>query len=887
MASSQMDIDGGEMEPVCQLSRLPSELVIYILKKLSPRDVLHFGLTCGAFWQIATDPQLWRHLHNQAADPLRLHLAPNLHETLSRTSVKTVDVKRTRAVSRKGKERMTSEEPRTSPVDEWKSWASLTLVRDNAARQLAFYSIGDQSRILLGKYGETVASLVGMLESRDGSVSPSTTVNTLKSLLFPASTLGRHRFRHWIFPRQLSKQSLFKELEQEEFEAKSRKRRRIASEPPLKKSEDLDADAERDRSDLDLKHFARRIEAKINAFSTQQFAAELHCLHGPLYSNQRDIMEAGFWQELCDPRDPLAPSLKPKSKLLHLLSKQRRGSARPCSAAERMAAQLRIYDSGNFGHANQWGPLRPWIATRSAIDPSSAEPAPTISVPGINADPEFAIVELNTLQGAAIAASVLDQLEENGAASHNPPQSSSPVAEAEFGSAAVTIQTLEANNQEEDDEAEEEDPDFVPGADWDAETDEADPGSEEEFGAQLELAMSEASSRRSVAVNQRVRERRQAGQLFKAIDWELVEAIMLCMHSNIEDAKQMRGWGLHLPTALYEMPNNALPNAASGSANRIITIEEQRRQEAEGGLEGNMDVDGPLTRRRRRSLMEATTDTWFDPLRVPTGWDKSHGPDPRREPGANPRDWAGVEGVWIGTYVFCAYQTALARGIDFDHLEADVVGDCLQLCLRVLPEGELLPPADEELCAQPPVGNTEGYELLPESGDQGAGDAEILPPLRVQGHAVQYTHSGQSVRRSTIYGMVRPIYGYVSSTQDAGRSPLHEDVLGEASGEGSKRSRVDDEHDRATSSKPDSSRSRRLVIKGYHWNLCHRYLNSNSWSLSGIQPGGLGSRLPILGIWTDADRGAAQPSPCGPWLYYRVGNRYWEDVESELESIGS
>jgi len=149
---------------------------------------------------------------------------------------------------------------------------------------------------------------------------------------------------------------------------------------------------------------------------------------------------------------------------------------------------------------------------------------------------------------------------------------------------------------------------------------------------------------------------------------------------------------------------------------------------------------------------------------------------------------------------------------------------------------------------------------------------ERLPPLRIKGHAVQYTHSGEEVRRSSIYGMVRPVYGYVASTLDAGKTSTGKD----ASSLSAAGAAMDD------TSTPIGSR--KLVIKGFHWNLCHRYLNANSWSLSGIQPGGLGSRLPILGIWTDADRMAAQPSPCGPWLYYRIGNRRWEDVRNELRA---
>ncbi|CAD6892933.1 unnamed protein product [Tilletia caries] len=847
MGSSRMNIDVTEAttsrqvsrSPAasCQLSRLPPEILIHILKKVSPRDVLHFGLTCEGFWQIAIDPQLWRSLHDRTADPLSSHLSPDPRRTLLRPRDKAADSNRAQTTSRKGKEKMSIESQPTIP-DEWQSWTSLTLARHNAARQLAFFSAIEPSQILLGMYGETIAILVGMLETRSASVSPSETATTLQLDLFPASALGRHRFRWWIFPRELPKQRLLKDGEQEEYGSTARKKRKVIGQPAVTEGED---DPKRDGATHGLNELAKRI----NSFSTKQLAAELHCLHGPLYSTQRDVLEAAFWQQLCDPRDPRAPPLKAKSPLLRLLNEQPRSAARPCSAEELMAAQMRIYDSGNFGHANQWGPLRPWIASRSALDPSLAE-----------------------------ATSISPQ---------EPPESSSPAASetmdgevSPIGNASAALGVLDPD---EGDEAEEDDPDFVPAGDWDDVTDDADAGSDFDPGFNGDFL--EASSRRSIIVNQKLRERQKAGQLSKAIDWELLEATMLCMHANIEDAKRMRGWGLHLPTALY-VP----PNGTSSALETIATMQERRDMEAPAGT---MDIDGPVTRRRRQSLMDATMEMHYDPLKIPTGWNKSHGPDPRHEPSANPRDWAGVEGVWIGTYAFqdfptfCDYQTALVRDIKLELLDADVVGDCLQLCLKILPEGELLPPADEEICAQPPDGDTDGYELLPEPG--GIGDAELLPPLRLQGPAVQYTHSGQAVRRSTIYGMVRPVYGYVSSMRDAGRSPLGEDVLDQGDSEHGAKGKASGEAEGAASSKADSTPSRRLVIKGFHWNLCHRYLNANSWSLSGIQPGGLGSRLPILGIWTDADRGAAQPN--GPWLYYRIGERHWEDVEKELESSGS
>ncbi|KAK0520378.1 hypothetical protein OC834_007061 [Tilletia horrida] len=886
----EVDSDGVESKQVCFLDTLPSEVLFQILRIAGSRSTFEFGLTATRFWSIATEATLWRQISLQLSDPPPTHLAPSLRQSLTRPSER-VNIEESK--NDKGKQKATdvSQAAQEDDQDEWTSWAALTLARNNAARQLAFYRIAEPAQILLGSYGETLAVLVGMLQTRQSGRSKlsSPTITNLASELFPlSSVLGRHRFRSWIFPRDLSKQPLLEGIQDGETAGKSRKRRRLTRTASQSASQETGATSDP----------IRDIAERARAFSTRQLAAELHCLVGPLYLNQRDVMETSFWLQLCDPRNPHAPPLKPKSPLLRLLNEQPRGTARPCSHQERTAAQERVYDSGNFAHANQWGPLRPWIATRAALDPASATPAPTIEVPGINATPAtVAIVEVNTLQGAAVAASVLDHLDanEDGASPDapvsisSPPAPSSDVAPGDVGlGAAAAANAVDAQDEEE----EEEDPDFEPPVDWEAETE--DGNSEASFNAQLELAMSEASSRRSVTAHRILRERRAAGlPLVKEIDWELVEAIMLCMHSNIEEAKETRGWGLSIPTALFQAPGsatsltNGLPGssssssaAATGPNAAIQTLAQQQLQQGEAAA--NMDVDGPMTRRRRRSLMESSDSAWYDPLKVPTGWDKSHGPDPRKEPNANPRDWAGVEGVWIGTYAFQDFPTALTRGVDFTHLEPDVVGDCLQLCLRVLPEGELLPPADEEICAQPtPDGSDgggdsagQGYELLPDLADVD----EVLPPLRLQGHAVQYRPTGEEVRRSSIYGMVRPVYGEVASTRDAGKSALGQEV-GLRKEDGPDTSKAEAETNaKAKAGKP--AKHKRLVIKGFHWNLCHRYLNSNSWSLSGIQPGGLGSRLPILGIWTDADRNAAQP--CGPWLYYRIGNRRWEDVREEL-----
>ncbi|EPQ31458.1 uncharacterized protein PFL1_00793 [Pseudozyma flocculosa PF-1] len=328
----------------------------------------------------------------------------------------------------------------------------------------------------------------------------------------------------------------------------------------------------------------------------------------------------------------------------------------------------------------------------------------------------------------------------------------------------------------------------------------------------------------------------------KRIDWKTVEAIMIVMHANLEEARTMN-WGLGL-----QLP------------------------------------------KKTDSTTGATVDPMADKrlLGIPSGWSTSLGDRPGSladSPNFKPYDWARVEGFWAGSYAFLDYSVFIASNAGFAQHRAALMNwanakgqpesngtkaprngraaeaapvPCLagvsdskhrcELCL-VLPTLQSTEEAFGDLLQirmglLPLPGQTLGTGGEQRPSDEPAEEQcdGRYPPLRFRGMTCV---TGSDQTRATIHGTVRPIYGPRRGAPRAG-----------GSGDGSRR------------------------IEGIHWSFVHGYEGEDRWQSEAIQPGPPGTRAPMYAIWTDA--GHERNSPNGPAAYWRMDERPWKEVRELL-----
>lgn len=125
-------------------------------------------------------------------------------------------------------------------------------------------------------------------------------------------------------------------------------------------------------------------------------------------------------------------------------------------------------------------------------------------------------------------------------------------------------------------------------------------------------------------------------------------------------------------------------------------------------------------------------------------------------------------------------------------------------------------------------------ELLPHSDedqDTDGGEHPLYPTLRFRGRTHTFTSTGSLNPRGDVHGRVRPV-------MENGR------------------------------------------IAGIHWSIVHAYDGEDRWQLEGVQPGPPGTRAPIYGIWTDCTH--EHNSPNGPWVYWRMDDRPWKEIDALL-----
>ncbi|KAH8917793.1 hypothetical protein BT69DRAFT_632649 [Atractiella rhizophila] len=244
---------------------------------------------------------------------------------------------------------------------------------------------------------------------------------------------------------------------------------------------------------------------------------------------------------------------------------------------------------------------------------------------------------------------------------------------------------------------------------------------------------------------------------------------------------------------------------------------EGKGKEKEGD-DWELPIPPPLDTRRRGEIVNPDR-AFISALAANAEDGKGKGKGRTRREWCNP-DWAGVEGVWIGSYAFVDYRIFHAFNFHDQPIarSPEAVGNLMSMKLTLVEPPHLKPTPRERLRSN----TRDGY------GNDFKNDS--FPTLYFEGTRRPFGGHGQDIKT---HGCVR----------------LAQQRPGEA-----------------------------LIP---HWTFVVGYGGEDRWRLEGLQPGGIGSRSGVVGNWSSAEEEdyAHNPdhpeTPVGPFAYWPI----YDEVE--------
>ncbi|WWD21323.1 hypothetical protein CI109_105807 [Kwoniella shandongensis] len=214
------------------------------------------------------------------------------------------------------------------------------------------------------------------------------------------------------------------------------------------------------------------------------------------------------------------------------------------------------------------------------------------------------------------------------------------------------------------------------------------------------------------------------------------------------------------------------------------------------------------------------------------GWGYEHLQRPADLPEGEVWDWAGVQGLWCGSYAFLDYadwvslnepRLILLRGritsLDLTRYH-EAVGDLMRLNLVVDKQPTTTPTATTSSSDTSTSTSTSSGSTKLRPIETALPTLDLLPPIHFHGDSVQH-HGASTYPLQTPMSFVRGVV-------------------------------------RLTADNPPQVR----------WTLVIRYGNEDRWRLECVQVGGRGSKRGFFGIWTDALK--EEHSPNGPIWYWKA-----------------
>ncbi|KAH8922314.1 hypothetical protein BT69DRAFT_248748 [Atractiella rhizophila] len=180
----------------------------------------------------------------------------------------------------------------------------------------------------------------------------------------------------------------------------------------------------------------------------------------------------------------------------------------------------------------------------------------------------------------------------------------------------------------------------------------------------------------------------------------------------------------------------------------------------------------------------------------------------------NAWDWAGVEGIWLGSYAFVDYR--MFHAFNFSPNSSRSLAHCSEAVGHLMfMELHLVPPPSKTTIPTSRQHSNSRYGY-------GGSTSSKYPTLYFEGYRKSFV--------APTAGM--SVHGCVRLAKPSDESP----------------------------------------VEIPHWTLVSGYGGLDRWRSEGVQPGGIGARTGIVGNWSSAfdpeDDENESPSPVGPWIYW-------------------